>query len=277
VARVCCQSGREPTLSAPGKTRREALALLGGAGALALLGRRADAMGERTRFTIGQLSYAGGNWNPRPNGLRRLLWEIDKRTSIDTRAEPAVLRLDDKALFASPMLWLAGDRAFPLPGEADLARLRRHLGLGGFMVIDSAEAREGGGFDKSARELMAALLPRRPLTRLPESHVLYKSFYLVPTPVGRVLVQPYLEAAFEDEGGGRALVVYSQNDLGGAWARDNFGRWEHEVYPGGEPQREHSFRVGINLVMYALCQDYKADQVHVPFLLKRRKWRPDSP
>jgi hypothetical protein len=28
--------------------------------------------------------------------------------------------------------------------------------------------------------------------------------------------------------------------------------------------------------MYALCLDYKADQVHVPFIMKRRRWKPDD-
>jgi hypothetical protein len=31
------------------------------------------------------------------------------------------------------------------------------------------------------------------------------------------------------------------------------------VYPGGEQQREMAVRWGINIVMYALCLDYKAD------------------
>ena len=61
--------------------------------------------------------------------------------------------------------------------------------------------------------------------------------------------------------------------LAGAWARDNFGQWEHEVYPGGDGQRELAFRLGINLAMYALCLDYKTDQVHVPFILRRHQWR----
>ena len=72
---------------------------------------------------------------------------------------------------------------------------------------------------------------------------------------------------------GRLVIVYSQNDLAGAWARDNFGQWEHEVYPGGDGQREMAFRLGINLAMYALCLDYKTDQVHVPFILRRRVWQ----
>ena len=58
--------------------------------------------------------------------------------------------------------------------------------------------------------------------------------------------------------------------------RDNYGTWEHECYPGGERQRELAFRLGVNLVMYALCLDYKTDQVHVPFIMKRRRWKPDD-
>ena len=56
----------------------------------------------------------------------------------------------------------------------------------------------------------------------------------------------------------------------GAWAIDprSAGRCL-AVVPGGERQREMAFRVGINLVMYALTGNYKADQVHVPFILER--------
>ena len=39
--------------------------------------------------------------------------------------------------------------------------------------------------------------------------------------------------------------------------------------PGGEPQREMAIRFGVNLVMYALTGNYKADQVHVDAILQR--------
>ena len=39
--------------------------------------------------------------------------------------------------------------------------------------------------------------------------------------------------------------------------------------PGGERQREFAARFGVNLVMYALTGNYKADQVHFPALLER--------
>ena len=69
---------------------------------------------------------------------------------------------------------------------------------------------------------------------------------------------------------GRTVVIYSQNDLGGAWARDAMGNWEYEVYPGGETQRTMAFRLGINIILYALTGDYKQDQVHLPFILRRQ-------
>ena len=37
-----------------------------------------------------------------------------------------------------------------------------------------------------------------------------------------------------------------------------------------------AFRIGVNLVMYSLCLDYKTDQVHVPFIMRRRRWKPDD-
>ena len=43
----------------------------------------------------------------------------------------------------------------------------------------------------------------------------------------------------------------------------------YPVVPGGERQREMAFRTGVNIVMYALTGNYKADQVHVPALLER--------
>jgi hypothetical protein len=226
--------------------------------------------GDADKLQPGLIAYAG-NFNPRPSGLRRLLWEVEKRTSIETASEAVEVRLSDEtALRKHPLLVLAGDSAFAPPSDEEVARLRRHLGAGGLLVIDSAEARPGGGFDQSVRALVRRLFPKNALEKLAGDHVVFKSFYLLREPVGRVAAVPWLEAVVHD---GRAVVLYSQNDLLGAWARDNFGQWEHEVYPGGDRQRELAFRLGINLAMYALCLDYKTDQVHVPFILRRRQWQ----
>ncbi|MEC7204327.1 MAG: DUF4159 domain-containing protein, partial [Pseudomonadota bacterium] len=54
-----------------------------------------------------------------------------------------------------------------------------------------------------------------------------------------------------------------------AWSVDRHGRPLYAVVPGGEKQREMAYRFGVNLVMYALTGNYKADQVHVPAILER--------
>ncbi len=246
--------------------------------AVLLLAQVGWGFGGQDRLALGQLVLSGqpaAQAVPRPEALARLLWELEKRTSVEVSPEVAQVHLGDAtALHRHPLLYLAGDRAFPLPSDDELSNLRRHLQLGGLLLIDSAEGRAGGAFDQSVRALLAKLFPQAPLARLPEAHVLFRSFYLLRVPVGRVIALPYVETV---QLRGRAAIVYSQNDLGGAWARDRYGQWQHDVVPGGEVQREQALRLGVNLVMYALCLDYKADQVHVPFIMRRRAWQPQLP
>ena len=115
--------------------------------------------------------------------------------------------------------------------------------------------------------------PAKGLEVLPTDHVVYKSFYLLDKPLGRLAVAPAMEGVIRD---GRLVCAYIANDMGGAWARDDFGNYDFPCEPGGEKQRELAFRLGVNLVQYALCLDYKSDQVHVPFIMKRRRWKPDD-
>ena len=43
------------------------------------------------------------------------------------------------------------------------------------------------------------------------------------------------------------------------------------MVPGGDEQREEAFRFGVNLVMYALCLDYKTEQAHIDYILRTRR------
>jgi hypothetical protein len=236
-----------------------------GAGSLALP-RGARAMGDASRLAVGQIEHRG-RWNPRPTALRRLSWEIVQRTSIEATSDGVAVRLGAPGLHRHPFLYLAGDGALPPFPEAEVAALRRHLQYGGFLLVDAADASDGSGFDASVRGELQRVLPASPLARVPREHVIYKSFYLLDHQGGRTLTRPWLEGQVI---GGRLAVVYSQNDLGGAWARGPLGEWEYDCTPGGEAQRETAFRLGVNLAMYALCTDYKDDAVHLPFILRRR-------
>jgi hypothetical protein len=98
--------------------------------------------------------------------------------------------------------------------------------------------------------------------KVPQSHVLYRSFYEITRPIGRVRGPENL-TGYEMEG--RLAIIRTRHDLGGAWARDNLGNWEFAVTPGGVRQRENAFRLGVNLVLYALCLDYKDESPHRRF------------
>jgi hypothetical protein len=256
-----------------GLSRRQFCAL-SAAGLVLGAAQRSRAIGESSLFRIGQLELGQG-WNPRPSALSRLSREIDKRTSISVNLTPKVVKLSDESLHETPFLCLLGDREFPIPKSEELARLRRFLSFGGFLLIDSAEGRTGGAFDLSVRQLIESLFPppAKGLQIVPKKHVLYKSFYLLEQPAGRLTLSSTLEGVMRDN---RLLVAYSKNDMGGAFSRDDFGNWEFQCSPGGERQRELAFRMGVNLIMYALCLDYKSDQVHVDFIMRRRRWRPDD-
>lgn len=230
------------------------------------LSLRVHALGDATAFDARALDYDGGRADPRPTAMRRLAWEVRKRTSVTTRLAPTRVRLADPALFATPFLWWTGDASFPPLPASDLAALRRFVTLGGFVFVDDASP-DAPGFDASVRRDLGRAFPTAGLAPLPSSHVLYRSFYLLDRPVGRVLGPPNVEAIVVR---GRAAVVYSRHDVGGALARDNFGTWEHAVDPGGDRQRELATRFAVNVALYALCLNYKDDQVHAPFILRRR-------
>jgi hypothetical protein len=246
--------------------RRELLKLCLAALAAAAAPRAARAVAESSRLAIGHVEHRG-RWNPRPGALRRLGWEIARRTSIETANDAVPVRLGEPGLHRTPMLYLSGDGPLPPFSDGEIAALRRHLVYGGFLLADAADGSDGSGFDAGIRRELARVLPGSPLARIAREHVVYKSFYLLDRQGGRVLTKPWLEGQVVE---GRLAVLYSQNDLAGAWARGVVGDWEYPCTPGGEAQREAAFRIGVNAAMYALCTDYKDDAVHLPFILKRR-------
>jgi Domain of unknown function (DUF4159) len=231
------------------------------------LGREALAFGEGARFVPGVAQH-GGRWDGRLSGLRRLAWELQRRTSVEVIPEARGLALTSPRLFDQPFLYFGGDGEFPALSAPEVEALRRYLTFGGFLVADANDGSGGRGFDTSFRRELARVLPGSALEPVPSTHVLFKTFYLLDSAPGRLFLHPQLHMV---NLGNRAAVVYSQNDLAGAWERDESGAYAYEVSPGGEPQRELAVRVGINVCMYALCLDYKDDAVHLPLILKKRR------
>jgi len=227
----------------------------------------AHAFGDASRF-IPAVAQHSGSWDVRASGLRRLAWELQRRTSVEAILEARATPLDSPKLFELPFVYLSSDRELPAFTPAQAENLRRYLTFGGFVFADANDGSIGSGFDASFRREMAKVLPQVQPKPLPATHVVFKSFFLLDTAPGRYLNSAQLDAWSI---GKRAAVIYSQNDVMGALARDESGTYEYEVTPGGERQREYAARLAINIAMYALCLDYKDDGVHILEIMRRRR------
>jgi hypothetical protein len=235
--------------------------LLAGSAAL-LAAPKARAFGDGTLVDVCEIDLGAGTLS-RPNAWKRLVYEIMGTTSVECRSEPARVRPDDVAMFEHPFCVLLGDGAFTV-SDAGLEQIERYLSYGGFLVIDDTTASEGP-FDDSVRDLLERLFPTRPLGPLPTDHSVYRSFFLLKRPLGRVDRFPTLEGVTFDN---MTPVIYVRNDLSGALDRGADGRSVNPCVPGGEGQRREAIKLGINLVLYALTSNYKKDQAHVRQLMK---------
>lgn len=208
------------------------------------------------------------------NPLQSWAQEVRLRTSVRVGAEPLALRPEDGQLFHYPLLYWGGDRPPQRLSDAAVTRLRAWLQAGGTLLIDNTGRTEASAaFDSAVRRELARILPQ-PLERVSGSHVLFRSFYRLERAVGRRADAGELEGIAL---GGHYAVLYSRNDLAGAVQRAGGGGYALPAIPGGEDQRERAIRLLVNVVMYALCLDYKDDHTHVMHLLQTRRGRGVAP
>jgi hypothetical protein len=238
----------------------------------------ARAFGEAGAFNA-RLLVAGKSSDIGPRSRAPARWgrELVRRTSAPARSSNDTVRVDRTALFREPFSVWCGSADVGALSATELRFLERYLRLGGMLVVDDAEPKSKA-FGRSARREIAKVLPESPPVRLDATHVLYKTFYLLERPMGRVLGPAYVEAIVR---GKSAQVLFLEHDLLGALAQEGDG-WAlplesapSDPGPGariaGSPlQRERAIRFAVNIAMYALCSDYKDDVVHAPFILKRR-------
>jgi hypothetical protein len=228
---------------------------LAGMGALA--SAPAMAFGDVTHVDVAELDVAGTP--SRPSAWKRLLYEVENTTSVEVDANIVRVGPSDPDLFEHPFTVLMGAEDFTID-ETGTAQLARYLAYGGFLFVDDTSGRAESGFDRGVRRLARRLFPTRQLAPVPRQHSVYRSFFLIDRPVGRVALHPRLEAVTV---GNLAPLVYSRNDVSGALERRDNGQFVHAAVPGGETQRREALKLGINLVMYSLTANYKRDQAHI--------------
>ena len=221
-------------------------------------------------------------------GMSGLTLFLAQRTALEAGDPVGIDPAHDELAFFPLIYWPVVPGA-PKPPQAAIDKIDAYMKQGGTVLFDTRDAIEAPPGDNGAsqtpgmrtlREILSSLdVPE--LEPVPREHVLTKTFYLLRDFPGRFdSGQTWVEALprNEDEdtashpargGDGVSPIIITSNDLAGAWAIRPDGQPMLPLSPGEPRQREFAFRAGVNIVMYTLTGNYKADQVHAPALIER--------
>lgn len=214
-------------------------------------------------------------------GLFGLTNFISLRTALEPGPPVGVdISKDELAFF--PLLYWPVSHDTAIPDTSTMARIDAFMKQGGTVLFDTRDQITAStGTSKANQRLrqIVASLDVPPLEPVPANHVLTRAFYLLQDFPGRWVGSPlWVEAtegsAKSDEqarsrADGVSSILITGNDLAGAWATDENARPLLPTVPGDPTQRVYAYRTGVNIVMYTLTGNYKADQVHIPDLLQR--------
>ncbi len=218
-------------------------------------------------------------------GLFGLTLFLAQRTALEAGDPVGVDPAHDELAFFPLIYWPVVPGA-PKPPQEAIDKIDAYMKQGGTVLFDTRDAIEALPGDNGAsqtpgmqtlREILSSLdVPE--LEPVPREHVLTKTFYLLRDFPGRFDTgQTWVETLPRDEdedaashpargGDGVSPIIITSNDLVGAWAIRPDGQ---PMLPVAQRQREFAFRAGVNIVMYTLTGNYKADQVHAPALIER--------
>jgi len=221
-------------------------------------------------------------------GLQGLTLFLAQRTALEALEPIGVDPARDELAFFPLIYWPISPSA-PKPSQAALEKIDSYMKRGGTVIFDTRDAVDappgpGGEMRGPGMVALRSILSSLDIPELepvPHDHVLTKTFFLLRDFPGRFttgqLWVEALPAGNEDEepnrparaGDGVSSILITSNDLAGAWAVRQDGQPMLPMVPGEPRQREFAFRAGVNIVMYALTGNYKADQVHIPAPLER--------
>ncbi|MEJ0013589.1 MAG: DUF4159 domain-containing protein [Bauldia sp.] len=219
-------------------------------------------------------------------GLLGLSDELAARTALEPGDPIGIDPAKDELAFF-PLIYWPVVPTVAAPPPATMAKIDAYMRQGGSVLFDTRDQLERsisvnsfGGTPAAdrLRDILSSLdVP--PLEPVPADHVLTKAFYLLNDFPGRYAGGPLWVQTTDtsDErsdrpaqaGDGVSTILITENDFAGAWAVDADRTFLYPTVPSDPMQREMAYRTGINIVMYTLTGNYKADQVHVPALLER--------
>ncbi len=218
-------------------------------------------------------------------GLEGLTLFLKDKTALEP-ADPIGIDPATAELTFYPMLYWPIDPDGELPSKEALANIDAYMQAGGSVLFDTRDQgsssftlnEDASPATRRLREILDGMnVP--PLEPVPSDHVLTKSFFLLKDFVGHYAGSPLWVEQSQDSdvrvdrpvrsGDGVSPILITGNDLASAWALTPDGQALYPTEPNDPQQRIYALRGGVNIVMYMLTGNYKADQVHIQALLER--------
>lgn len=191
---------------------------------------------------VARLHYGGGgDWYWGASAIPNFLRFVRENTDFPVDTMEKQVTIMDPDLFRYPFLFATGHGVIRFSAE-EKERLRTYLLGGGFLFVNDSY-----GMEKTFREEMAALFPEREIVELPFDHPIYHSFYDFPNGPPKIHEhddKPPRGYAMVIEG---RVVLYFlvESDIGDGWE-------DSQVHNDPPEKRQESFRMGLNLLSYAL-------------------------
>lgn len=212
------------------------------------------------------------DWNNDPTTIPNLMNELGRRTEIDVSLEERPIDFNNKReLFQYPLIYMNGHQRFSFTGQ-EVKNLREYLRRGGFLFVVNDNAIKGP-FEEAFFSEIKRVFPEGDLKLLPTGHPIFHAFYdfkggRLPDALYKGIPMQAYALFYRD----RMVVFYlASGDACDAWAEAGPPRWpgtvpsDHQysqqpgitgqVHPGaGDEGIENAFRLGINVIVYALSQ-----------------------
>lgn len=195
-------------------------------------------------FVIARLKYSGGgDWYNDPTAEINMLTYLRQKVGMNVRPTFEYVDLSSDNIFRYPLLFLTGHGNITM-SDGEAKRLRTYLEKGGFLYID-----DDYGLDTAIRREMRKVFPDQEFRELPFSHPIYHSYYDFPHGLPKIHEHdnkpPRGYGLFIED---RLVVYYTyETNPSDGWA-------DPEIHHDTPERREQAFRIGTNVVVYALTR-----------------------
>jgi hypothetical protein len=199
-------------------------------------------------FVFTRLSYESGDWDVDERMPANVLNSLIEYTTLRVNPTEQIIALADPAMLRTPFCYLAGRRLVQF-SHAERENFSRYINNGGFVFVDDCNHDIDGMFARSFEQQMTELFGPEALQKLPDNHLIYRSFFEFDGPPntsqelngwGDDLVHKYLKGI---EINGRIALLYSNKDLGCEWDFD---------FRNKRFMRVDNTRFAVNIVIYSM-------------------------